>query len=223
MMTIKVSGGETEWRVEVGDKKTYIYTKFKRLDESEATIYVKKSMTEMEKISVKKETKYSVEIIELNEGAKIKINYKEFKTDNLGGDGFVMRIVKDKNELEEEAKKDENITFDGKFLTIRNSSVDFLDFNTTKIIKWMVETGWLEYSYFLVCSSPTCISHEIEIMSSESIDRELDPLIILVIIPAIVLGLVILFMEWNKTKVKRKIENYEKNYDLSPFYQKNKI
>ncbi|GAG32393.1 unnamed protein product, partial [marine sediment metagenome] len=160
-MTIKASGGETEWNVEVGDKHTYTYTKYKRLEESEATIYVKKSMTEMGGISVKKGTKYTVEIADLNEEAKIKISYKEFKTDELLGDGFVMKIVNDKNELEEQAKKDENITFDGIFLTIRNSSLDFLDFNTTRIVKWAVHTGWLEYSYYLVCWSPTCISHEI--------------------------------------------------------------
>ena len=99
MMTVKVSGGETEWNVEVGDKHTYTYTKFNMLNESEATIYVKKSMTEMGEISVKKGTKYTLEITELNEEAKIKISYKEFKTDELWGDGFVMKIVKDKNEV----------------------------------------------------------------------------------------------------------------------------
>ncbi|MFX0126278.1 MAG: hypothetical protein ACFFAE_21840 [Candidatus Hodarchaeota archaeon] len=101
MMTIKASGGETEWNMEVGDKHTYTYTKFKMLDESEATIQVRKSTTEMGEIFLKKDTKYTVEITGLNEEAKIKISYKEFKTDELLGSSFVMKITKDKNEFEQ--------------------------------------------------------------------------------------------------------------------------
>ena len=109
MMTIKASG-ETEWNVEVGDRHTYTYTKFKMLDKSESIIHVKKSMTEVGEISVKKGTKYTVEITALNEEAKIKISYKEFKTDELSGDSFVMKIIKDENELEQQANNEENIT-----------------------------------------------------------------------------------------------------------------
>ncbi|MFX0126277.1 MAG: hypothetical protein ACFFAE_21835 [Candidatus Hodarchaeota archaeon] len=52
-------------------------------------------------------------------------------------------------------------------------------------------------------------------MSSEYKDGGIDPLIILVFIPAIGLVSAFLFMEWNKGKAKRKVENYTKKYDLS--------
>ncbi len=173
MIFYKARGQTTEWKVKIGDKKSYTYTKYNREGESEWT---REITTESGKanVTMKKGLQITIEITKLTStSAYGKTTYNKEVTQIESAVTEVMKVYDSKEDWEAALE-----SLGGSY----KLEGDLLVFNpaASTLMKWDIKTGWLTYSYMKIGKS------EVE-MTEGTGAAESSPILLLVNLTALVI------------------------------------
>lgn len=140
IITYQVRGQTSEWKVKIGDKKTYTYTKYSR--EGQNT-WTREITTESGKanVTMKKGLRTMVEITKLTSSAAYgKTTYNGEVTQIESMVTEVMKVYSSREDWEAAVEAL------GGFYKLEGDLLVFTSSSNT-IMKWNINTGWLTYSY----------------------------------------------------------------------------
>ena len=178
--TVKATNETFEWKVKVGDSRTYTLSKYIDLEDSDGngdteseTLSIQDEDGEMVNVTLRKDTKYTVEITALNGDATTQTTYGNIvaKETTPYYNKVVWKTIDNKTYWEEYVKMYSsalgNVTIEGN-PTIIESDLDG-PYGTTAESKriWDWKTGWITYLYSKI-SNDTHTIFEQEITSGSS-------------------------------------------------------
>ena len=149
--SVGVTSVNLEWKVNVGDSKTFILADFYEeadYDGNGDPSSFLKVITTIDNSSVevllKKGSTFTIEVLNLNESALIQITYNQNVTSKsiLDTGNFLQKTTEDFSYWKQIAKENAGCSTNGDFFTLKQT-INGID----SVKKYNMSSGWLEYSH----------------------------------------------------------------------------